>query len=49
MIAEALGALEELEEARMLVLEPEPQRQERLMASAGLPGLVADLAARFAA
>lgn len=47
--AEALDALEEVESARSLVLAPEPQRQERLMASAGLPVLVADLAARFAA
>lgn len=47
--ADALGALEELEQTRMLVQVPEPQRQERLMASAGLPVLVADLAARFAA
>ncbi len=47
--AEALDALEEVESARTLVLAPEPQRQERLMASAGLPVLVADLAARFAA
>ncbi len=47
--AEALDALAELEEARTLVMAPEPQRQERLMGSAGLPVLVADLAARFAA
>ncbi len=47
--ADALDAVEELEDARMLVLALEPQRQERLMASAGLPVLVADLAARFAA
>jgi carboxylate-amine ligase len=47
--AEALDARDELEEVRTLVLAPEPQRQERLMASAGLPVLVADLAARFAA
>ncbi len=45
----ALDALDELEEARMLVLAPEPRRQERLAASAGVPMLVADLAARFAA
>ena len=47
--AEALNALEELEEVRMLVVAPEQQRQERLMASAGLPALVADLATRFTA
>jgi glutamate---cysteine ligase / carboxylate-amine ligase len=47
--ADALEALDELEETRMLVLAPEARRQERLMASAGLPVLVADLAARFAA
>jgi carboxylate-amine ligase len=47
--AEALDALEELEHVRALVQIPEPQRQEGLMASAGLPALVADLAARFAA
>jgi carboxylate-amine ligase len=47
--AQALDALDELEEVRMLVLAPEPARQERLMASAGLPVLVADLASRFAA
>jgi hypothetical protein len=33
----------------MLVLEPEPRRQEELAASAGVPALVADLAARFSA
>jgi len=47
--AVALDAVEELEEVRMLVLAPEPRRQERLAASAGVPVLVADLAARFAA
>jgi carboxylate-amine ligase len=47
--AAALDALDELEEVRMLVMAPEPRRQERLAASAGLPLLVADLAARFAA
>ena len=47
--ADALDALDELEEVRTLVLAPEPRRQERLMASAGLPLLVSDLAARFAA
>jgi carboxylate-amine ligase len=47
--AQALDALEELEDARALVLAPEPERQERLMASAGLPVLIADLVARFAA
>ena len=47
--AVALDSLEELEEVRMLVLAPEIVHQERLMASAGLPVLVADLAARFAA
>jgi glutamate---cysteine ligase / carboxylate-amine ligase len=45
----ALDAVDELDEARMLVLAPEPLRQERLAASAGVPTLVADLAARFAA
>ena len=33
----------------MLVLAPEPRRQEELAASAGVPALVADLAARFTA
>jgi carboxylate-amine ligase len=47
--AAALDALDALEEVRTLVLAPEPHRQERLMASAGMPVLVADLAARFAA
>jgi carboxylate-amine ligase len=47
--AAALDALDELEEVRTLVLAPEPSRQERLRASAGLPVLIADLAARFAA
>lgn len=47
--ADALDAREELEDVRTLVLAPEPQRQERLMASAGLQVLVSDLAARFAA
>jgi carboxylate-amine ligase len=47
--AEALDAHDELEEVRALVLTPEPQRQEELMAASGLPALVADLAARFAA
>ncbi|MBV9805513.1 MAG: YbdK family carboxylate-amine ligase [Solirubrobacterales bacterium] len=47
--AAALDALDELESVRMLTLTPEPQRQERLMASAGLPVLIADLAARFTA
>jgi carboxylate-amine ligase len=47
--AAALDSLDELAEVRMLVLTPEIARQERLMASAGLPVLVADLAARFAA
>jgi gamma-glutamyl:cysteine ligase YbdK (ATP-grasp superfamily) len=47
--AEALDGLDELEETRLLVLAPEPQRQEALMSSAGLPVLIADLAARFAA
>jgi carboxylate-amine ligase len=47
--AAALDALDELEEVRTLVMAPEPNRQERLMASAGLEVLVADLAARFAA
>ena len=47
--AAALDAVEELDEVRMLVLDPEPRRQERLAASAGVPQLVADLAARFSA
>jgi carboxylate-amine ligase len=47
--AEALDTLDELEELQMLLLAPEPQRQERLMASAGVPALVANLAERFAA
>jgi carboxylate-amine ligase len=47
--AAALDALDELESVRMLALSPEPPRQERLMASAGLPVLIADLAARFTA
>jgi carboxylate-amine ligase len=45
--AAALDSLEELDEVRMLVLTPEIARQERLMASAGPPVLIADLAARF--
>jgi glutamate---cysteine ligase / carboxylate-amine ligase len=47
--AVALDAADELDEVRMLVLEPEPRRQEELAASAGVPALVADLAARFSA
>ena len=47
--AAELDAVQELDEVRMLVLAPEPRRQERLAASAGVPQLVADLAARFAA
>ena len=47
--AVALDAVQELDDVRMLVLAPEPRRQERLAASAGVPQLVADLAARFAA
>ncbi len=47
--AEALDSLQELEDVKMLVLAPEPERQQRLMGSAGLPVLIADLAARFAA
>jgi glutamate---cysteine ligase / carboxylate-amine ligase len=47
--AEALDALDELEDVRTLVQVPEPQRQDELMAAAGLPVLVADLAARFTA
>lgn len=46
--AEALDAVEELEAVRSLVLAPEPQRQEQLARSAGIPTLVADLSARFA-
>jgi carboxylate-amine ligase len=45
----ALDAVDELDDARMLVLVPEARRQERLAASAGVPMLVADLAARFGA
>jgi glutamate---cysteine ligase / carboxylate-amine ligase len=47
--AQALDAADELEATRTLVLAPEPRRQERLVAAAGIPVLVADLAARFAA
>jgi carboxylate-amine ligase len=47
--AAALDAVQELDEVRMAVLAPEPKRQERLAASAGVPVLVADLAARFGA
>lgn len=47
--ARALDALEELESVRMLLLTPEHRRQEQLAASAGIPALVANLAARFAA
>ena len=47
--AAALDSVQELDEIRMAVLAPEPKRQERLAASAGVPVLVADLAARFAA
>ena len=47
--AKELDALEELEDIHTLLLAPEPARQERLMASGGLPLLVADLAARFVA
>jgi glutamate---cysteine ligase / carboxylate-amine ligase len=46
--AVALDAQEELDAVRMLVLDPEPRRQERLAAAAGVPKLAADLAARFA-
>jgi carboxylate-amine ligase len=47
--AAVLDAADELDELPMLLLAPEPRRQERLAASAGVPTLVADLAARFAA
>ncbi|MBV9366535.1 MAG: YbdK family carboxylate-amine ligase [Solirubrobacterales bacterium] len=47
--ADALDALDELEEVRTLVVDPESARQKRLMASAGLEVLMGDLAARFAA
>jgi glutamate---cysteine ligase / carboxylate-amine ligase len=47
--ADALDALDALDDVRTLVLAPEPARQEHLMASDGLQALVADLAARFAA
>jgi len=46
--AAALGVREELEGVRTLVTAPEARRQERLAASAGMPAVVADLAARFA-
>ena len=42
-----LDAVEELDEVRRLILAPEARRQERLAESVGVPGLVADLAARF--
>lgn len=45
--AAALDVREELEALRMLATAPEPRRQESLAASAGIPALVADLAARF--
>jgi carboxylate-amine ligase len=45
--AVALDAVQELDDVRMAVVAPEPNRQERLAASAGVPVLVADLAARF--
>jgi glutamate---cysteine ligase / carboxylate-amine ligase len=45
--AASLGALAELEQVRLLVLNAEPRRQERLVASAGWPALVEDLAIRF--
>jgi carboxylate-amine ligase len=44
-----LDAVTELDDVRMLLLAPEPRRQERLAASVGVPQLVGDLAARFAA
>jgi glutamate---cysteine ligase / carboxylate-amine ligase len=47
--AAAVDGVAELEQARVLVLNPEPRRQERLVASAGWPALVADLATRFSA
>ena len=47
--AAALDALEQFDDVRLLALAPEAARQERLAASAGVPTLVADLAARFAA
>ena len=47
--AAALDAAGELEDVPTLMLAPESRRQERLAASAGVPVLVADLAARFAA
>ena len=46
--AVALDAVDELDDVPMLLLASEPRRQERLAASAGVPTLVADLAARFA-
>ncbi len=47
--ADALDARDELEGVHLLLQDPEPPRQEALMASSGVPGLVADLAARFTA
>jgi len=46
--AKALDALEQLDSLPALVRTAEASRQERLAASAGIPALVADLAARFA-
>jgi carboxylate-amine ligase len=46
--AAALDAVDELDDVQMLVLDPEQRHQERIAASAGVPTLVADLAARFA-
>jgi glutamate---cysteine ligase / carboxylate-amine ligase len=45
--AAALDAVEELDAVRMLVLAPETTRQKRLAESAGIPAVIADLAARF--
>jgi carboxylate-amine ligase len=45
--AAALDVGEELDALRTLVTAPETRRQERLAATAGIPALVADLAARF--
>jgi carboxylate-amine ligase len=47
--AVVLDAVDELDEVRMLLLSPEPRRQERLAASVGIPMVIADLAARFTA
>jgi glutamate---cysteine ligase / carboxylate-amine ligase len=47
--AAELDAVDELEQVRLLVVNPEHRRQERRAAIGGVRGLVADLAARFSA